>query len=194
MSDCLKILGVKLDVNLSLIPYIREKCRVASFNLNKIRRIRKFLTIEACKSLIIALILSHLDYCNAILIGLPSKAIIPLQSIQNQSAKLILNKRKYDSSKDCLKFLHWLPVKQRIEFKVLCLVFKSLNKQAPSYFSENFKICQSNYAIRSLKNNTILKEPKCKTNFGNRAFTIAGAKLWNTLPEIIKSETVYKDF
>jgi hypothetical protein len=181
--DHVKLLGVILDQNLSLKQQIRAKCCTASKSLNMIRRIRKTLTLDACKSLVQSLVIVHIDYCNSIYYGLPEATLKPLQSIQNQAAKLILRRSKYSSSSTCLKELHWLPVKERINFKILVIVFKTLNGLGPHYFRDMFKIKQSKYSLRTVNSSSLTLEiPKCRTSFGKRAITVAGPRLWNGLP------------
>ena len=59
-----------------------------------------------------------------------------MHCIENIGAKMILNKKPRDSATECLKELHWLTIQQRIDSKILVLVFKSLNKQTPKYLQE----------------------------------------------------------
>ena len=187
-TDCIKLLGVWLDTNMTLKKHIEEKCKTASRNLNMLRQIRKFLTVEACKSVVQGLVISHLDYCNAVFIGLPASTLLPLQSIQNQAAKLVLSKKKYDSATSCLQTLHWLPIEQRVKFKVLCLVYKSLHQEAPAYLQDLFKYRTSVYTTRSVSAGD-LDPPRTYTKtFGrSRAFSCIGVKLWNELPMAIKT-------
>ena len=85
--DSVKLLGVKLDTNMSLKSHIAEKCGIASGNLNKIRRLHRFLDQESCKSVVLGLVISHIDYCNATLLGIPTSTLLALQSILNQAAQ-----------------------------------------------------------------------------------------------------------
>jgi len=71
--------------------------------------------------LVSAFILSRLDYCNALMAGLPRATIEPLQRVQNAAARLVLNLRLRDHVTPALKQLRWLPVASRIKFK-LCLL------------------------------------------------------------------------
>ena len=96
----------------------------------------KFLSRKTCEKLVISLVISHLDYANALLVGLSKLTLDQLQQIQNMEAKMVLNKKKYDSSTRCLEELHWIPIKYRIEIKVLTLVFKCLHNQVPSYLRD----------------------------------------------------------
>ena len=79
----------------------------------------------------VSLVISHLDYTNALLGGLPKCSLDQLQCVQNIAAKIVLGKDRYDSSTRCLAELHWLPIQQRIEFKIITLVHKSLHGLAP---------------------------------------------------------------
>lgn len=105
-------------------------------NIQRVKQVRKLLTIDACKIIMCGLVLSHLDYSNAILAGLPKCSINKLQRVQNIAAKLVLNRHKFDSSTECLKELHWLPIRLRIEYKIVILVHKCLNGQAPNYLMD----------------------------------------------------------
>ena len=112
------------------------KCCMATFNLQKIRQIRLDLTMDACRTIVFGLVTSHLDYANALYIGLPDCDLAKLQHVQNTAAKLVLNKSKYDSATQVLKELHWLPIKFRIIHKILTLAYISLKGGAPKYLQE----------------------------------------------------------
>ena len=88
-------------------------------NLQRIKNIRKYLTVGSSAKLVVSLYLSHLDYSNSILAGLPDCTVGKMQRIQNYAAKLFLGKTRYDSNKGALKDLHWLPIRSRIKFKIL---------------------------------------------------------------------------
>ena len=104
----------------------------------KIKNIRKYLTQSAAEILVLSTVVSHLDYCNSILAGLPNSEIKRMQRVQNIAAKLVLGKSKFHSSLECLWELHWLPINKRIQFKVLVLVFKCLDCAGTIYISGIF--------------------------------------------------------
>lgn len=108
-------------------------------NFFRIKNIRNYLTKEATETLILSLVISHLDYCNVILYGIPDKDIYKLQRIQNMCAKLVLKRRKFDSSKQALYDLHWLPIKARINQKILTFMYQCSVGSAPLYLAELFK-------------------------------------------------------
>ena len=88
--DQIKFLGGHLDANRTMMKHINVKCRTALMNWNKIKSIRNVLTQEATQTLVLGLCILHLDYCNAILVGLPNCDIKKFQCVQNMCAKLVL--------------------------------------------------------------------------------------------------------
>ena len=132
-SKSIKLLGADLDENLSFKTMVNRKCPVAFGNLQKVRIIRKSLTLEAAKKVVIGLVLSHLDYANALYTGLPQVEINKLQRIQNMAAKVVTKAGRYDSSTKAIKQLHWLPIHLRIKYKIVLLVFRSINGITPRY-------------------------------------------------------------
>ena len=109
---------------------------MAMWNLQKLKAIRNVLTDDACKTLISAPVLLHLDYANMILIALPEVDIRKIQIVQKMAAKLVLNCSTMESLTCCLRNLHWLPIRTRIEYKLLTLPYKYLNGEAPDYLSD----------------------------------------------------------
>ena len=112
-----------------------------------------------------------------------------LQSVLNAAAKLICNRRKYDHVTPLLRdVLHWLPVPFRIEFKLSLLVYKSLHGTAPEYIREYCSETHSSASglrLRSL-GKTDLRVRRMRTRFGDRAFSVAGPRCWNSLPPDIR--------
>ena len=84
------------------------------------------------------LILSNLDYCNAILISAKDNALKPLQLILNKSIRYIFNLNKKRHITPYLKTLHILPIFYRIKYKVCIISYRIFNKNAPSYLVEHF--------------------------------------------------------
>ena len=195
-SANVKYLGGILDSQLTFIQHITLKCQIAMMYFIKIRNICKYLNKSAHETLLLALCISHLDYSNAILINLPDNTINKLQRIQNMCAKLILNKGKFDSVPEAMKELHWLPIKQRIMFKILTIFYKCTQGEAPNYLTyllvKKTILCQglrSNYD----ENKYIVPRVKNKT-FADWSFSVAGPKLWNDLPEEIRNANSIESF
>lgn len=176
-------LGSWFDNNLSMSTHIGKVCSKAFRSLYKLMQIRKFLCSETTKTLVNAFVISHLDYCNALLYGIPEYQYNRLQKIQNAAARLVTLIPKFNHITPVLIDLHWLPVKFRIHFKILVLVHKALHGKAPTYIVDLLQVKPTTrYSLRS--NNThllFIPSVKCKT-FGGRSFSYAGPTLWNQLP------------
>ena len=114
-----KNLGSWLDPNLNMRHHITNVCKAGFFYLYNIRRIKKYLSRDSLLTLVHAFITSRLDYCNALLYGLPREQIAKLQRVQNAAARLIMDIGKYSHITPALYELHWLPVPVRIHFKIL---------------------------------------------------------------------------
>ena len=111
-----KYFQILLDETLSFKAQIAAVYSKALLNISRIRAIRPCLMVEMCKILTQSLVLSHLDNANSCYLGLPEKELHKLQRIQNEAVKLIFYADRRDSNTDCLCSLHWLPVKQRIQY------------------------------------------------------------------------------
>ena len=112
------------------------------FNIQRIKHIRKYLTQSACETLVHGLVMSHLDYTNSLMFGLPSCDINCMQCVQNVAGKMVLKHCKYDSTTNTLIQLHWLPISFRIKFKILTLVYGCFDNAAPKYLQEMLTIEQ----------------------------------------------------
>ena len=155
------------------------------WNLQNLKAIRNVLTDDVCKTLINALVLSHLDYANAILIVLPEVDIKKMQSVQNMAAKLVLNCSTMESSTCCLRNLHWLPIRARMEHKLLTITYKCLNGEAPDYLSDLLSVIpESRRMLRSSNKYKQLVVPRVKRKtFAVRPFSVMAPTLWNELPD-----------
>ena len=110
-----------------------------------------------------------------------------LQRVLNCSAKLIFHGKKYDSVTPLLKKLHWLPMEQSIQFKILLTTFKCLNGKGPGYLTDLLIQHTPHHVLRSSGNSLLtVPRPRLK-NYGDKAFAKAAPELWNNLPIDIRS-------
>ncbi len=128
-------LGVVIDDKLNFSDHIAKTALSDRFALYNIRKSRPFLSEHATQLLVQALVLSRLDYCNALLAGLPANSIKPLQLIQNAAARLIFNEPKRTHVTPLFIKLHWLPIAACIKFKALMFAYKTTSGSAPLYLN-----------------------------------------------------------
>ena len=100
-SEAIKYLGAWIDSNLSFKKHITKRCKMAMWNLHKLKCIRKFLNQETCHTLVCGLVLTCLDYANEILADLPNVEIAKMQGVQNIAAKLVMGEDNYSSPTEC---------------------------------------------------------------------------------------------
>ena len=128
-------LGVSFDRNLSMCNQVHRVVRSACFHLRSIGFARKVLTVAAAKPLVQALVISHLDYCNSLLTGIPISLMSWLEMVQHRAARLIFRSSGHQSVTVLMKDLHWLPVTSHVLFNVLFLVYKCRNGLGLGYLT-----------------------------------------------------------
>ena len=175
-------------------PHVSSVVKSCSWQLRRIGQIRKYLSTEASEKLIHAFVSSRLDNGNSLLFGIADYHINRLQSIQNTAARILTKTGKYDHITPVLEGLHWLPLKQRIIFKIVTLTYRCLHGLAPSYLAELLVPYTPERSLRS-SDSYQLKVPRSKTkSFGDRAFKHAAPILWNHLPLPIRKSKTYTSF
>ena len=133
------------------------------------------------------MVLSRMDYGNALLFGVSDFLLKRSQRVQNLGARIKTRLSKRDHITSSLKSLHWLPVKSRISYKVLLYTFKGLHGLASDYIADMLVPYLPGRALRSANSNKLCV-PKVKTkSFGERNFLRAAPVLWNALPENLSS-------
>ena len=164
--------------------HVIKICQTAYFELKRISSIRRFLTEDATKTLVTSYILSRLDYCNCLLMGIstPNSVIQPLQKIQNFAARLVLLAPRHHHSTPLLEKLHWLPVSEHIKYKVACMCFSAISGSGPAYFSELPHAYTPSRTLRSSSDTRILEIQQYKRNTDRfRTFSCFGPHFWNSL-------------
>ena len=175
------------DVNSFLVDLFLSSFDNAYFQLKRISSVRRFLTEDAAKTLATSCILSRLDYCNCLLMGTPNSVIQPLQKIQNFAARLVLLASRHHHSTPVLEKLHWLPISERIKYKVACMCFSAISGSGPAYLSELLHVYTPSRTLRSSSDTRMLEiqQYKRKTH-GFRTFSCFGPHIWNSLPQDLR--------
>ena len=184
-----RYLGVYVDGEMSLRSHISHVAASCFSALRQIRSIRRSLSSFALETLVTSLVHSRLDYCNVVFAGLPSRDVRRLQTILNSSVRLVAGARKYDHVTPLLRDRHWLPIAERVEYKLCTLVFRCLHGSAPSYLTDLVRPTSSIGRRSGLRSADTLSVdvPRTCTLLGNRAFSVAGPRAWNSLPVHVRS-------
>ena len=193
-SKVVKSLGVSFDEFLTFEDHINTVVQCCNIHLRNLRVIGSKLSFDLKKQLIHCLIFSKLDYCNGLLFGLPDYQIRKLQKVQNSCVRFLLNRktfRNWERATPLLKKAHFLPVTERIVYKIALTVFKCVNNIAPDYITKCIKMkSQPLQSLRTDKDYFLLEVPPV-TNFKRteRSFSYCGPTVWNHLPYELRTLT-----
>uniref|UniRef100_A0A8C1UC10 Reverse transcriptase domain-containing protein n=1 Tax=Cyprinus carpio TaxID=7962 RepID=A0A8C1UC10_CYPCA len=193
-SSSVRNLGVLFDSNLSLESHVSSICKTAFFHLKNISKLRPMLSMSNAEMLIHAFMTSRLDYCNALLGGCSARLVNKLQLVQNAAARVLTRTRKYDHISPVLSTLHWLPIKHRIDFKILLITYKALNGLAPQYLNELLLHYSPPRPLRSQNSGNLIIPRISKSTAGGRSFSYLAPKLWNNLPNIVREADTLLQF
>ncbi len=185
-SKTARNLGVVIDDKLNLTDHITKTARSCRFALYNIKKIRPFLSEHATQLLVQALVLSRLDYCNALLAGLPASSIKPLQLIQN-AARLIFNKPKRMHVTPRFINLHWLPIAARIIFKALMFGYRTTSSFAPLYLNSLLQTYIPSWSLCSASERRITVPSQRGTKSLSLTFLLTVPIWWKDLPNSIRA-------
>ena len=119
MSSAARNIGVLYDTSMSLEHHVTAVCKAGFYPLRNITRIRKYISRYTAEILVHAFITSRLDFCNSLLYGLPKQTIKRFQHVQNVAARIVALTPKHEHISPVLQELQWLPIEQRITFRIL---------------------------------------------------------------------------
>jgi hypothetical protein len=191
-SSVVRDLGVWTDIGITMAIHI-NKVAAGSYVyavLRQLRSVRRLMTREALTSLVVSLMLPRLDYCNALLAGLPSTQIDRLQSVRNAAAKMIFAARPRNHVTPLLQQLHWL--------RVSSLVYRCMHGLGPEHLACELQRAaadtESRRRLRSASTVTLVVPAIEHSMLGDCAFPFAAARAWNTLPLDVTSASTLLSF
>ena len=172
LADQVKSLGVIVDSRLSFDAQISSICKASYFHIKALRKIRSALDMETAKTVACSIVTSRIDYCNSLFYGMTARNFSKPQRIQNTVARIVSGNRRFDHITPVLKELHWLPVRERVDFKIGCMTFKALRNKQPTYLSD-----------------VLLRIPFRKSAAARRSFCFAVPTIWNSLKSSTRDAT-----
>ena len=190
-------LGVLLDADVTFKTHVTATVRACFAALRRIRSVRRCLPRPCLLTLIRALVITKLDYCNSVLAGTPMYLQQRLQSVLNAAARLVFSARRSDHITPLLQELHWLRVPERIQFRLCVLAYRCLHGTAPSYIADDTRLTSGIEACRRLRSSsasTMTVPPVRRTTLGGRAFPVAAARAWNSLPPGVRTAGSLQSF
>ncbi len=188
-SKTTRYLGVVTDDKLNFSVHIAKTAQSCRFALYIIKKIRPFLSEHATQLLVQALVLSRLDYCldycNALLAGLPANSIKRLQLIQYATARLIFNEPKRTHVTPLFINLHWLPIAAHIKFKKLMFAYRTTSGSAPLYLNSLLQTYMPSRSLHSANEQRIIVPSQRGTKLVSQTFSLTVPIWWNDLPNSI---------
>lgn len=195
-SKSCKSLGVMLDKHMAMDCQIQNVCRSTLFHIRNISAIRRLIPQSAAAALVHSLVTSRLDYCNSLLYGVPACKLNQLQRVQNIAARVVTLTRCSPENHitPILKDLHWLPIKIRIDFKILLMTYKCVNAIAPEYLCNLVTKKKCPRPLRSEKLELLNVPATRLKTYGDRSFQYAAAVEWNKLPLDVRNSPSITSF
>jgi len=121
--------------------HLMKNLSILFYHLRCLRSIRKLLGKDVTIQLVFALVLSRLDYCNSVLVGLPASTLTPLQRVLHAAARLANDLKTSNHVTSTLVDLHWLSIKQHVKYKLCCHDHNVSIGHAPAYLSDKLTAC-----------------------------------------------------
>jgi len=183
-SVTLKSLGVTLDQSLTFDTHVQNVVKAANYHTRALRHIRPMLDRQVANTIACSIVTTRLDYCNSLLYGTKVTNIQKLQRAQNSLARVVASTNLRDHITPVLKDLHWLPVKQRIEYKIALVTHKVLATGQPGYLADLVPEYKPGFrGLRSETQRRLTIPTGLKSKAGQRTFTSAAEAVWNRLPQ-----------
>jgi hypothetical protein len=193
-STSVRDLGIFLDSDVSMKTHVRKMVRSCFGMLCQLRSVRRSVPVGTFQQLVVSLVLSRLDYGNATPRWPYDPTSTKLQSVLNASARLIFGAGRHEHVTILIKNLHWLRASERITFKVAVLTFQCLHGTAPDYLAAALRLV-ADVPSRSRLRSAFSSELMARlSTVGDRAFPVAAARIWNSLPSNITSAETLRTF
>jgi hypothetical protein len=190
-QECIQLLGVYIDSKLSWTPQVNAATRRVFAAMHQLKRLRRFIPTSLRITLVRALILPLLDYCCIVYNDMSDELNTKLQRSFNYAVRYIFNARRDAHISPYFDELHWLKLKARRQYFMLCLVYNLIMKNTgPQYLRNSFTLV-TNVHSRSTRSHAFsLQIPHHRTTIFNSSFLVSASRFWNALPlDIISSDS-----
>lgn len=178
-------MGVGFDSELSFDDHIIKTVSTCMSRLGQINRVKHAFDKKTLIMVINTLVFSKLFYCSNVWCNTSEKNLRKLQCVQNFACRVVCDARKFDHVTPLLRELRWLPVKDKLYYRLAVMTFKCLTGCAPKYLASQF-IKRGNVSKRNTRSSQLLNIPLCRTATGQRSFYYRSVTLWNNLDNSLK--------
>ena len=158
-----------------------------------VRGIKNTLDFTIAHTIATSLIHSNLDYCNSLFFNLLQSQLSRLQLILYSTTRAVSNTPKFSHITPVLKSLHWLKFEQIIQYKVISIIYKTLQSNKLAYLNDLIHI-QRHRNTRSSDAVTLRRPSVCsRLKLMDRSFTHHAPVLWISLPKQLRQLTPHHD-
>ena len=174
-----------VPIYMSVADHVSAVIRSDYYNICRLRQLRSSMTREALRHAAYSLVLSRVDYCNSLYANALATSTKRLQSLINMAARVVSGRSRLITTDFTRDYLHWLSIRQRVDFKICLMVYKAQHDLSPVYLTEMMKPTSMIPRRRDLRSASRcdLIIPKHRTKFAEHAFIVAGPMAWNRLPQ-----------
>ena len=193
LNSSVKILGVTLDSLMTFDSHVTSVCQSCNFHSRAFYS--PMLSAEVANQLACSIVATRLDYCNSLLCNTSAHNINRLQRIQNNLARIVCQAPARAHAAPLLKKLHWLPIEQRITYKIATVTYNALTHSSPTYLRN---IIIPHLPSRSLRSSQaqLLVIPQTIHSLAvlEKSFSISAPRIWNSLSPAVRSSVLLSSF
>lgn len=189
LEYCSKVknLGIILNKTLTWTEQVTEICNKVFASIHSLKRFALYLPFQIKLILVKTLVFPHFNYCDAVINDMTVELSDKLQRAQNYCIRFIFNLRRRDHVSPFFNQLSILKLHELRKYHVLMILHGILKSNTPSYLSDRFSFL-SDISVRNTRHGALLLTiPIHRTLVYSKSFTISACRLWNTLPDSIKT-------
>ena len=192
--NCSKCLGVEIDEFLTWDTHIASVSKKVSSGISIMRKIKPFIPISSLLNIYQSIVEPYFDYCSIVWNGIGDNLADKLQILQNRAARVITGADYLTPTKEILDKLGWSNLKERRNKQKALMMFKIVNGMTPRYLKDIFSARPgaSVYNLRTSQDDIAI--PRARTDYYRKSFAFTGGKIWNALPNNMKSELSFETF
>jgi hypothetical protein len=183
-------LGVFVDENMTFEQHVNTISRNALYYLRIIARNYKYLSRHDVKMLVSALVISRIDYCCSLLVGIKSGLMDKLERVIKSAVRIILKCGRQLDENEVLV----MSAEKRIQLRAATIVWMAFNRNVPSFVAKWFQFVSNERMLLRSEANGLLVVPRMRTESGKRAFGVFASTLWNKLPRKARLSTSLSNF